>query len=179
LNPFPLIHRCEKDVLVDLLKEHKKEDKVIVFCNTIDSCRSTEHFLREKGFTTSCYHGDIPPLERKQNYVDFLEGEKPILVCTDVASRGIDTTEVDHVILFDFPLNVIDYIHRVGRTARAARPGRVTSLVRKKDRYLADGIQAAVREGRSLEGVSGAPPTSAEKSPTTRRNEADDDEDDE
>ncbi|XP_046848631.1 probable ATP-dependent RNA helicase DDX28 [Xenia sp. Carnegie-2017] len=56
--------------------------------------------------------------ERKWNIDKFQHNESPILVCTDVASRGLDTTNVDNVINFDFPPNVIDYIHRAGRTGR-------------------------------------------------------------
>ncbi|KAJ1998284.1 hypothetical protein GGI04_005071 [Coemansia thaxteri] len=73
--------------------------------------------------------------------------ERKILVCTDLASRGLDTTCVTHVILFDFPTTAIDYLHRSGRTARAGTRGKVTALVGKKDRRLADQIRLAIRQG--------------------------------
>lgn len=75
------------------------------------------------------------------------DSRRKILVCTDIASRGLDTTCVSHVILFDFPTTAIDYLHRSGRTARAGSRGRVTALVGKRDRRLADQIRLAIRQG--------------------------------
>ncbi|KAJ3284890.1 hypothetical protein HDU79_007803 [Rhizoclosmatium sp. JEL0117] len=68
-----------------------------------------------------------------------------ILVATDVASRGVDTTAADHVILYDFPRSSIEYLHRVGRTARNGGKGRATSLLTKRDRRVADEIEKSVR----------------------------------
>ncbi|KAJ2524772.1 hypothetical protein GGI11_000576 [Coemansia sp. RSA 2049] len=73
--------------------------------------------------------------------------ERKILVCTDLGSRGLDTTFVTHVVMFDFPTTAIDYLHRAGRTARAGGRGKVTALVGKKDRRLADQIRLAIRQG--------------------------------
>ncbi|KAI9350491.1 P-loop containing nucleoside triphosphate hydrolase protein [Zopfochytrium polystomum] len=73
-----------------------------------------------------------------------------ILVATDVASRGLDTGAADHVVLYDFPLTAIDYLHRVGRTARNGRPGRATSLVGTRDAKLAESIERAVSKGAVL-----------------------------
>ena len=63
------------------------------------------------------------------------------MLSTDIASRGVDTRHVKHVILYDFPYSAIDYLHRVGRTARAGTPGKATSFVAKKDRELAKQIE--------------------------------------
>ncbi|KAJ1814775.1 hypothetical protein LPJ75_002628, partial [Coemansia sp. RSA 2598] len=73
--------------------------------------------------------------------------QRKIMVCTDLASRGLDTTCVGHVVLFDFPTTAIDYLHRTGRTARAGTRGKVSALVGKKDRRLADQIRLAIRQG--------------------------------
>ncbi|KAJ2397656.1 hypothetical protein GGI23_003457 [Coemansia sp. RSA 2559] len=72
---------------------------------------------------------------------------RKVLVCTDLASRGLDTTFVTHVVLFDFPTTAIDYLHRAGRTARAGSRGKVSALVGKRDRRLADQIRLAIRQG--------------------------------
>ena len=89
-----------------------------------------------------------------------------IMVCTDIAARGLDVPEVDHVVMFDFPLNPIDYLHRAGRTARGvnqqngknqnirAGSGRVSALVAKRDRVLAMAIEGAVQRGEPLDGLS-------------------------
>jgi len=77
-----------------------------------------------------------------------------ILVCTDLAARGLDVPQVDHVIMFDFPLNSVDYLHRSGRTARGTLAGRVTALVSKRDKVLAQAIERAVQRGEPLDGLS-------------------------
>lgn len=132
----------------------KKIKRTIIFCNTIQSCRFLDHTLREKGFATTSYHGEIPVDQRARNFRQFAEGEVPIIVCTDIASRGLDFVAVDHVILFDFPLNSIDYLHRIGRTARGGQSGKVTNFIMKRDFVLADGIRKAIERGQTLEGLS-------------------------
>eukprot|EP01087_Luapelamoeba_hula_P016047 TRINITY_DN4896_c0_g1_i1.p2 TRINITY_DN4896_c0_g1~~TRINITY_DN4896_c0_g1_i1.p2 ORF type:complete len:133 (+),score=24.94 TRINITY_DN4896_c0_g1_i1:1490-1888(+) len=73
------------------------------------------------------------------------------MVATDLAARGLDFgKEVDHVILFDFPRNGGDYLHRIGRTARAGLPGTVSALLRKRDLPLASAIQKAIAENQTL-----------------------------
>jgi superfamily II DNA/RNA helicase len=74
-----------------------------------------------------------------------------VLVCTDLAARGLDLPDVGHVVMFDFPLNPIDYIHRAGRTARFGRTGAVTSIVGKKDVTLAVAIERAIARSEPLD----------------------------
>lgn len=117
--------------------------RMMVFCNTMESCRFLDHFLIESGYTTACIHGDVPANRRESEYEKFKGGERQLLVCTDMAARGLDNLKVDHVVLFDFPTSAVDYIHRAGRTARAGAKGRVTSFVTKKDAKLARAIEKA------------------------------------
>jgi len=140
----------------------------LVFCNTVPSARAAQHSLAEAGVPSLCYHGDLNSADRAANLQTFrnaASSDSPdaprVLVCTDIAARGLDVPEVDHVCMFDFPLNPIDYLHRAGRTARAtaaksmrAGSGRVTALVAKRDRVLATGIERAVREGLPLDQLS-------------------------
>ncbi|KAG5544724.1 hypothetical protein RHGRI_017240 [Rhododendron griersonianum] len=81
------------------------------------------------------------------------DGDCPTLVCTDLAARGLDLN-VDHVVMFDFPSNSIDYLHRTGRTARMGAKGKVTSLVTKKDLMLATRIEQAIMKNESLESLT-------------------------
>ncbi|KAL7573442.1 hypothetical protein ACA910_013759 [Epithemia clementina (nom. ined.)] len=91
-----------------------------------------------------------------------------ILVCTDLAARGLDVPQVDHVIMFDFPLNSMDYLHRSGRTARGTEAlGRVTALVTKRDKVLAMAIERAVQKGEPLDGLSARKSAYFLTSPTT------------
>ncbi|XWS23490.1 hypothetical protein CRYUN_Cryun28dG0018400 [Craigia yunnanensis] len=100
-----------------------KGNRVMVFCNTLNSSRAVDHFLSENQISTVNYHGEVPAEQRVENLNKFKsDGDCPTLVCTDLAARGLDL-DVDHVIMFDFPLNSIDYLHRTGRTARMGAKG--------------------------------------------------------
>ena len=126
----------------------------LVFCNTVASCRAAEHGLAESGVSCLCYHGDISS-DREENLGRYHMADSggggidtaAVLVCTDIASRGLDVPQVDQVVMFDFPLNPIDYLHPAGRTARGLggggtsaksrpKPGeiKVTPLMAKRDR---------------------------------------------
>ncbi|PWA89820.1 RNA helicase, DEAD-box type, Q motif protein [Artemisia annua] len=132
-----------------------KGNRVMVFCNTLNSSRAVDHFLSENNLATVNYHGEVPAVERVENLKKFKsnDGDCPTLVCTDLAARGLDL-DVDHVIMFDFPLNSIDYLHRTGRTARMGAKGKVTSLVTKKDLNLATRVEEAMRKNESLESLT-------------------------
>ncbi|XP_061356587.1 DEAD-box ATP-dependent RNA helicase 39 [Gastrolobium bilobum] len=132
-----------------------KGNRVMVFCNTLNSSRAVDHYLGENQISTVNYHGEVPAEQRVENLRKFKsDGEDcPTLVCTDLAARGLDM-DVDHVVMFDFPLNSIDYLHRTGRTARMGAKGKVTSLVAKKDLMLATKIEEALRKNESLEAIT-------------------------
>ncbi|TKY46106.1 DEAD-box ATP-dependent RNA helicase 39 [Spatholobus suberectus] len=132
-----------------------KGNKVMVFCNTLDSSRAVDHFLGENQISSVNYHGEVPAEQRVENLRKFKtdSDDCPTLVCTDLAARGLDL-DVDHVVMFDFPLNSIDYLHRTGRTARMGAKGKVTSLVAKKDLDLASKIEDAMRNNESLEAIT-------------------------
>ncbi|CAK9174159.1 unnamed protein product [Ilex paraguariensis] len=132
-----------------------KGNRVMVFCNTLNSSRAVDHFLNENQISTVNYHGEVPAEQRVENLKKFKseDGDCPTLVCTDLAARGLDL-DVDHVIMFDFPLNSIDYLHRTGRTARMGAKGKVTSLVAKKDVILANRIEEAMMKNESLESLT-------------------------
>ncbi|KAJ0240963.1 DEAD-box ATP-dependent RNA helicase 39 [Hirschfeldia incana] len=132
-----------------------KGSKVMVFCNTLNSSRAVDHYLSEHQISTVNYHGEVPAEQRVENLKKFKdeEGDCPTLVCTDLAARGLDL-DVDHVIMFDFPKNSIDYLHRTGRTARMGAKGKVTSLISRKDQMLAARIEEAMRNNESLEALT-------------------------
>lgn len=151
--------------------------RTMVFCNTVPSCRAVEHALSEAGLVTVSYHGDMTPEARIDSLEAFVsngttngrdavfgDGEAPIMVCTDLAARGLDfRCSVEHVVQFDFPLNPVDYIHRTGRTARAGATGRITSLITKRDRVLADQIEEQVKRGGALDDLSSSKAVVARK----------------
>jgi len=151
-------------LLVDVISSQKTA-ATIVFCNTAASVRATQYALSEARIESLAYHGELNSAARSENLKTFRAGAAgertedgesipKILVCTDLAARGLDIPEVDQVVMFDFPLNAVDYLHRSGRTARGAGRGRVTALVAKRDRVLATAIQQAVMRGDPLDGLS-------------------------
>ncbi|XP_040971651.1 DEAD-box ATP-dependent RNA helicase 39 isoform X2 [Gossypium hirsutum] len=111
-----------------------KGNRVMVFCNTLNSSRAVDHFLGENQISTVNYHGEVPAEQRVENLNKFKsdDGDCPTLVCTDLAARGLDL-DVNHVIMFDFPLNSIDYLHRTGRTARMGAKERIEEAIRKNE----------------------------------------------
>jgi superfamily II DNA/RNA helicase len=151
-----LVDVVGKDKLEELLVVLKKRQKCLIFCNTVNSCRAAEHFLSERNACeTFSYHGELNSREREASLKAFRDDERDgALVCTDLAARGLDIPDVDHVIMFDFPRNPVDYLHRAGRTARAGKSGRVTALVAKADRVLASAIQRAVLNGEPVDALS-------------------------
>ena len=133
-----------------------KNYRTLIFCNTVDSCRAAEYFLTEAGIASTCYHGELNSRERENNLELFRNGKEQYMVCTDIAARGLDIPEIDHVIMFDFPLNPVDYIHRAGRCGRAGRKGLVTALVTKRDKVLSDAIQGAIARGMPIDNLTSA-----------------------
>lgn len=127
-------------------------ERLIVFCNTTESCRAIEHGLRDSGLhSTTSMHGAILPKTRAANYEAFLNGSKPILVATDISCRGIDFPASTGVVIFDFPSDISDFLHRAGRTARAGKKGVVYALVTNKDRQLVDKIRHSMKSGMPID----------------------------
>lgn len=133
----------------------RPEGRTLVFANTVPSCRAAEHALAEAGCASVAYHGGMSGEGRAASLAAFAGPDPPVMVATDLAARGLDfECGVDHVVMFDFPLNPTDFLHRTGRTARAGRSGRVTALVAKRDAVLATQIEEAIRRGAPLDGLS-------------------------
>lgn len=111
------------------VKNTDDDTTVLVFCNTRRMVGELDRELWGRGLPAAALSGDFEQSRRFEVMDGFREKRIKILVATDVASRGLDVDHVGHVINFDVPLEVEDYVHRVGRTARAGRSGRVTTLV--------------------------------------------------
>ena len=137
--------------------------RIILFCNKLVKAETLHGFLcdslvESKEATTTVtpsvlpalFHGNLPPIQRASIISKFASGDIRVLVCTDLAARGLDTPWVNHVVNFDFPRSIQDYLHRAGRTARAGRGGAVTSFVTGKDRKLFEYIELAAKQRRIL-----------------------------
>ncbi|KAG9468095.1 hypothetical protein GDO78_013766 [Eleutherodactylus coqui] len=113
------------DKLVRLMEEimSEKENKTIVFVETKRRCDDLTRRLRRDGWPAMGIHGDKSQQERDWVLNEFKHGKSPILIATDVASRGLDVEDVKFVINYDYPNSSEDYIHRIGRTARSTNTG--------------------------------------------------------
>merc|ERR1719191_1182021 len=101
----------------------ERTNKVLVFTETKRKCDDLTRNMRRHGYEAMCIHGDKKQEERDWVLKEFRSGKSPILVATDVASRGLDVKDIKYVINYDFPGQIEDYIHRVGRTGRAGASG--------------------------------------------------------
>jgi len=100
----------------------------LVFCETKKMADHLEEFLYNNGFSSASIHGDRTQQEREAALRDFRSNKCRILVATDVAARGLHIDNVIHVINFDLPSNIDDYVHRIGRTGRCGKQGTATAF---------------------------------------------------
>ena len=121
--------RQDKQEHLQYLLDSNVYNRVMIFTNTKDMCRRLSEKLNKLGYQTEALHGDIPQSKRNQVMQGFKRGKFPILVCTDVAARGIDVFDVEAVINFDLPTENEYYLHRIGRTGRAKRHGVAFTLL--------------------------------------------------
>ncbi|MBE3100095.1 MAG: DEAD/DEAH box helicase, partial [Planctomycetes bacterium] len=121
-------------LLLSLLR--KESGRVLVFVRTKRGVDRLARRVVDRRFAVARLHGDREQNQRDEAMAGFRQGRYRVLIATDIAARGLDVADIEHVINFDFPRSPEDYIHRIGRTARLAADGRATSFVTPKDRGL-------------------------------------------
>ena len=122
-----------KDVYLTFVLNELAGNAVICFASTCNACTRLSLMLRSLGFGAVPLHGQMSQPKRLGALARFKSNSRQILIATDVASRGLDIPSVDAVINYDLPASSKDYIHRVGRTARAGRSGKAVNLVTQYD----------------------------------------------
>ncbi len=130
-------------VLLGLLKR-EQPSRALVFVNTRSGASFLASVLSDEGYRAGALAGDIDQRKRLRLLREFKEGTKDILVATDVASRGLHIEAVSHVFNYDLPQDPEDYVHRIGRTARAGASGKAVSLACERYVYSLDAIEAFV-----------------------------------
>ena len=119
----------EKAETVLRLMRSQGYERVMIFCNTKHMCQRLNDEFQRAGVDCDCLHGDIRQNQREKTMQRYRAGKLPVLIATDVASRGIDVDDVDCVINYDIPEENEYYVHRIGRTGRAKRKGIAWSIV--------------------------------------------------
>ncbi|TKY54877.1 DEAD-box ATP-dependent RNA helicase 52 [Spatholobus suberectus] len=153
VQKIELVQDTEKrDHLIDHLRRQKvhgangKHALTLVFVETKKGADALEIWLSRSGFPAIAIHGDKVQMERERALRSFKSGLTPILVATDVASRGLDIPHVAHVINFDLPRDIDDYVHRIGRTGRAGKSGLATAFFSDKNSPIAKALVGLLQE---------------------------------
>lgn len=158
--------------------------QAFIFVNSKLGCGRLARSLEREGLRTAALHGDKSQDERLKALEAFKQGEVDLLVCTDVAARGLDIKDVPAVFNFDVPFNAEDYVHRIGRTGRAGASGLAVTLVSPSDSRLVGDIEKLIKKKLEVETLqldtrpAGPAPEKwgarAEDRPRSRRREDDD-----
>jgi ATP-dependent RNA helicase RhlB len=152
-------------LLVGLLRRIDAQ-RTMVFVNTRRSAEVLERTLAANGFSAQALSGDVPQNKRLKMMRDFHSGDVAVLVATDVASRGLHIPDVSHVFNFDLPNDAEDYVHRIGRTARAGAEGDAISFGCEEyavalpdiERYIGHQIPRSAIDSTDLAAVTAPPP---------------------
>jgi ATP-dependent RNA helicase RhlE len=130
-----VVYEPQKIPLLKYLLQPIKDRSVLVFCSSKSSTKELARELKKLGLTAEDIHSDLSQDEREKVLMSFRNRELKILVATDILSRGIDIENIDMVVNFDVPHDGEDYIHRIGRTARAEASGVAITLISQKDQH--------------------------------------------
>ena len=159
-------HHEKFNLLLGLLKQEEGE-KVLIFCNTKAVAERLETKLKHNGYNAGQISGDLHQKARIRVLENFSSGDLDILIATDVASRGIHVDDITHVINFDLPQDPEDYVHRIGRTARAGKKGTAITLccenfaahLERVEEYIKHQVPVVwAEEELFLKGKPGVPP---------------------
>ncbi|XP_060091975.1 probable ATP-dependent RNA helicase DDX43 isoform X1 [Heteronotia binoei] len=128
----------------------KSKDKVIIFVGKKLTADDLSSDFGLQGIPVQSLHGNREQCDREQALEDFKKGRVRILIATDLASRGLDVQDITHVFNFDFPRNIEEYVHRVGRTGRAGRTGEAVTLVTRNDWRIASELIEILERGNQV-----------------------------
>lgn len=136
--------------IFEKLLRQKPNGGTIVFTNTREQCDKLASEIEKNGFTCVVYRGEMDKTERRRNLNRFRKGEVDLLISTDLAARGLDLDYVGRVINYHLPQEMANYLHRVGRTARAGKQGLVVNLVTERDLALIARLEGKGQSAKEL-----------------------------
>lgn len=141
-----LVHDEQKVPLLSSLLKTDVYKSIIVFASTKEKVKNLGKVFRNLGLKAEAFHSDLGQSERESILLKFKNKQLPILIGTDVLSRGIDVEGIDLVVNFDAPHDAEDYVHRIGRTARAATKGTAITLVNSRDKRKLANIEKLIEK---------------------------------
>lgn len=165
-----VVDEMDKRETLRRLIRNENIKNAFVFCNRKKDVDILYKSLTKHGFNAGRMHGDLVQSERTETLDKFKSGEITVLICSDVAARGIDVAEVSHVFNFDVPFNAEDYVHRTGRTGRAGREGKAFTLATPEDGKLVEAINKTINMSIPLTSVEGIETLELDFSGKKRRN---------
>ncbi len=134
----------KRDALRQLIRKEEVRN-ALIFCNRKRDVDILARSLKRHGFNATGLHGDMVQAVRTETLEAFREGRVSLLVCSDVAARGLDISDLSHVFNFDVPINAEDYVHRIGRTGRAGRRGKAYTLAVPDDGKFVTAISNLIK----------------------------------
>ena len=139
------LQKKKREALRQLIKQENVKN-ALVFCNRKRDVDVVHKSFMKHGFNTGTLHGDMVQSARMAMMERFKAGEVQILVCSDVAARGLDINDLSHVFNFDVPMHPDDYVHRIGRTGRAGKEGHAFTIVWRDDQKYIDAIETLTKK---------------------------------
>ena len=152
LQQVYLVYDNQKVRLLKSILKGGNFDSVIVFASTKDDVKRLDHELRRTGLVAKAFHSDLEQKEREEILREFKTKTLPILIGTDILSRGIDVEGISLVVNFNAPHDPEDYVHRIGRTARADTTGTAITFINEKDQRKFAAIERLI--GKEIQRVS-------------------------
>jgi ATP-dependent RNA helicase RhlE len=152
---YPVDQLQKNDLLAALLKQHDHWDRVLVFSRTKHRADRVQKVLERDGIRAAVMHSNRTQAQRIQALDGFKSGKYRVLIATDIVARGIDVEDISHVVNFDMPSHPEDYVHRIGRTARAGASGSAASFMSPEEMPLLRDIENLIDQvipTRDLEG---------------------------
>ena len=154
---YPVDKSRKRELLVHCIKE-ENWFQVLVFSRTKHGANKLTQQLNKEGIDADALHGNKSQAQRTRALKDFKDLKTQVLVATDIAARGIDISLLPHVVNFDLPYVPEDYIHRIGRTARAGQEGKAISLVSADEHKLLFDIEKLLKSSIPRETITGFEP---------------------
>lgn len=139
-----VVYDTQKIPVIQHILSEKEYKSVLIFCSKKQTVKQLTAQLKKKGLNAADIHSDLDQTQREDVLLEFASKRLPILVATDILSRGIDIDQIELVINYDVPSDGEDYVHRIGRTARAATTGAAVTLINPDDQHKFQRIEKLI-----------------------------------